>query len=45
MADPFKVIGGTGGDGGGRAGAAVRALLIRFLQFPSPPRSYLEITT
>lgn len=34
MADPFKVIGGTGGDGGGRAGAADRALLIRFLQVP-----------
>lgn len=35
MADPFKVIGGTGGDGGGHAGAADRALLIRFFFFYS----------
>jgi len=42
MVDPFKVIGGTGGDGGGGR-AAVRALLIPFLQPPPPPRLYRPV--
>jgi len=42
MVDPFKVIGGTGGDGGGGR-AADRALLIRFLQPHPPPRRHQSV--